>query len=435
MTESTRTPFVIGSSFHSAPLAVLEKIAISRDDLQSVVKELSGWIHTDDLAVLSTCNRTEIIGTTLDVARTRQQIVTYLNTVAENVTLQPEHLYCLTGVQAVSHLFNVVCGLDSMIIGETEIAGQLQFAFGVAKCEGLAGSYFVQLFDSAFRTNNRVRRETQIGEGTTSVARAAVHMARRIVGDLSDRRVLVLGAGETGTLACAYLNEEKATIFVANRTAEKAVRLAAEKGGTVVPFDRLEETLVDMDVVLLATGAKTPLITRQMIAQVQKRRRGELLVVVDISMPHNAEPEIQSVGNVFLFNMNDLKDMVAKSISRRAGEKLKAQQIVEEEVAAFFARQRTLEVGPIIAALRCTCEEMTAAELARFQNRLSDTDRQVFEQFAASLLNKILHLPTMAVRELATDQSGADGKATEKIAWFKKLFGLDKPKEERMRNK
>ena len=431
MTESTQTPFVIGSSFHHAPLDVLEKIAVGKDDLQSVVKELAGWLHTRDLAVLSTCNRTEIIGITADVDAVRNQIVTYFNTVAENVTLQPDHLHCHTGIAAVSHLFRVVCGLDSMILGETEIVGQLQFAFGVAQCEGLAGSYFVQLFDAAFRASKRVRKETRIDQGTTSVAKAAVHMARRIMGDLSERRVLVVGAGDTGALACTYLADEKASLYVANRTREKADLLAAQKGGTVVPFENIEDALTNIDVVFLATGAKTPLITKSLIARVQKKRRGELLLIVDISLPHNAAPEIQDIGNVFLFNMNDLKNMVAQSLSRRASETQHAMHIIDDEVSGFLTQQRTLEVGPLITALRTSYEEMTAAELARYKNKLSEADHAVFEQFARSLLNKLLHLPTMGARDLAQD----DASSHEKVQWFKALFGLDKPGAQRMRKK
>jgi len=431
MTESTKMLFVIGSSFHNTPLDVLEKIAIGKDHLQSVVKELSGWLDADDLAVLSTCNRTEIIGTTKDVPSVLRQIVTYFNTVSENIVLQPENLYTHTGADAVTHLFRVVSGLDSMIIGETEIVGQLQFAFGVSQCEGLAGNYFVQLFDAAFRANKRVRKETGIDQGTTSIAKAAVHMARRIMGDLSQQRTLIIGAGETGTLASTYFREEQATIFVANRTHDKAVHLASQTGGSTVSFDQIEDAIRNMDVVLLATGAKSPLITKEMIARVQKKRKGEMLLVVDISLPHNAEPEIADVGNVFLFNMNDLKDVVAKSLSKRAGEKQKAAAIIADEVAAFFARQRTLEVGPLIAALRQSFEDVTEKELSRYENRLSEADREVFEQFARSLVNKLLHLPTMGVRALADDEDAP----MEKAKWLERLFGLDKPLDERMRDK
>ena len=433
MTASTasRIPFVVGASFHTAPLDVLEKLAIGKDALQSVVKEISGWIHAEDLVVLSTCNRTEIIGTTADVAATEKQVATYFNTVSENVTILPEYLYCLTEHEAIGHLFRVISGLDSMMLGETEIVGQLQFAWEVSQCEGIVGSYFVQLFDAAFRTSRRVRGETGIDRGTTSVAKAGVHMARRIVGDLSRRHVLMIGAGETGTLTCTYLNEERAAIRVANRTHEKAVRLAAEVSGQVVPFEDLEEAIVGVDVVFLATSAKTPLLTKELVGRVQKRRRGELMVVVDISLPHNAAPDISDVGNVFLFNMNDLKEMVAKSLSKRAGEKKQAESIVRSEVDAFYARQRTMEVGPLIAKLRASYDYLSEQELARYENRLSDAEKQMLRQFAGGLVNKLLHLPTTGMREMA-----AENDATlEKVKWFEKLYGLDQSIENRMRKK
>lgn len=433
MTERTpdRIPFVIGSSFHTAPLDVLEKLSIGKDDLQSVVKEIAGWIHTTDLVVLSTCNRTEIIGTTTDVAATQTQVATYFNTVSNDVTILPEYLYCLTERDAIDHVFRVISGLESMMIGETEIVGQMQSAFGVAQCEGLASNYFVRLFDAAFRTGKRVRTETGIDRGTTSVAKAGVHMARRIVGDLSRRHVLMIGAGETGTLTCTYLNEERAAIRVANRTHDRAVRLAAAVGGQVVPFDQLEAAISAVDVVFLATGAKTPLLTGELITRVQKKRRGELLVVVDISLPHNASPEIADVGNVFLFNMNDLQEMVARSLSKRAGEKKQAEQIIAAEVDAFFARQKTLEVGPLIAKLRASYEYLSELELARYENRLSDAEKQLLRQFAGGLVKKLLHLPTVGVRELAMD----DDATLERVKWFEKLFGLDEPIENRTRKK
>ncbi|MBN2525820.1 MAG: glutamyl-tRNA reductase [Deltaproteobacteria bacterium] len=431
MVNVNRIPFVIGCSFHSAPMDVLGELAIGKDDLQSVVKEISGWIHTPDLVVLSTCNRTEIVGTTKDVDATKQQIATYFNTVSENAMIQPEYMYCHSEQAAVTHLFRVIGGLDSMMIGETEIVGQLQYAFGVSQCEGLATRFFVQLFDAAFRASRRVRGETGIDKGITSVAKAGVHMARRIMGDLSRRRVLIVGAGETGVLTGTYLSEENATIYVTNRSHEKAVRLAADAGGTVVPFDALENAIAGVDMVFLATGAKLPLVTRDLASRVQKRRKGEMLLIVDISMPPNAAPDIVDVGNVFLFNMSDLKDMVARSLSQRAKERKRAELIVAEEVALFYNRQRTMEVGPLIAQLRASFEDISARELAKYENRLSEAEKEVFRQFAGSLVNKLLHHPTVGVRELAEEA----GAPADKVQWFEKLFGLDKAPDVRNRRK
>ncbi|MBN2344270.1 MAG: glutamyl-tRNA reductase [Deltaproteobacteria bacterium] len=431
MTKLTKIPFVIGSSFHTAPLEMLEKLSIGKDELQSVIKEMAGWVQTEDLVVLSTCNRTEIIGSTEDIESTRQKIVTYLNTVCGDIELLPEHLYCHSENDAVAHLFQVASGMDSMIMGETEIIGQLQQAFAVSQCEGLVSNYFVQLFDAVFRTGKRVRTETDIDKGTTSVAKAAVHMSKRIVGDLAQKHVLMIGAGETGRLACTYLAEEQAVIFVANRTDEKARQLASEVNAAPVPFEDIASILTKVDVVYLATGAKTPLITKAMIADAQKKRKGELLLVVDISLPHNVDPSITDVGNVFLFDMNDLKEMVATSISKRTAEKKHAQCIVREETEAFFDRQRTLEVGPLIQALRSSFHEVSQQELERFENKFRTEDKALLEQFAQSIVNKLLHWPTMGVRELAHEQDAPFDKAQ----WFEKLFGLDKTVEERKSKK
>lgn len=431
MGQNKKIPFVIGSSFHVAPLEMLERLAVGKDELHSVVKEMSGWVQIEDLVLLSTCNRTEIIGTTDDMEATQKKIVSYLNTFCGDIQILPEHLYKYSGTQAVAHLFTVVSGMDSMILGETEIVGQLQHALATSQCEGLVTNYFVQLFDAMFKTNKRVRGETQIDQGTTSVAKAGVHMAKRIVGDLSKRSVLIIGAGETGSLVCTYLQEEKATLYLSNRTVEKANTLATKVGGSVIPFADVESFIPKVDVIFLATGSKTPLITREIVERGQKKRKGDILLIVDISLPHNADANVTDVNNVFLFDMNDLKEVVTKSMSKRAGEKQQAMRIVNEEVALFFEKQRTLEVGPLIASLRASFEALGKQERTRFENRFQAEDKEVLEQFTGSLINKLLHWPTMGVRELANDNEAS----FEKAKWFEKMFGLDKNFEERKNKK
>lgn len=426
-----KIPFVIGTSFNVAPLDVLEKLAITKDELASVLKEISSWAHMEDLVVLSTCNRTELLGTSTDVDATLKKITTYLNTFGENTHLLPKYLFCYRNQQAISHLFEVICGIDSMILGETEIVGQMQQAYNVSLNEGFVSTYFKQVFDAINRTNRRVRNETCIDKGTTSVAKAGVHMAKRIVGDLSKRAVLMVGAGETGSLVCSYLKEENAEIHVSNRTVEKAAQLAKQIDGHVVPFDEIETTLAKVDVIILATNAKTPLITYDMVARAQKKRKGELLLIVDISVPHNADVSVTNLGNVFLIDMNDLKEVVAQSISNRIGEKKKGLAIIEQEVELFYERQQTLEMGPLISQLRCSFESIRRQEITKYAHRFSDTDQEALEQFATSMVNKLLHWPTVGARELANDTNASFDKAK----WFEELFGLNKTAAQRKKKK
>jgi glutamyl-tRNA reductase len=412
---------VIGVNYYSAPLRVLESVAFGRDAVVPLLSELKQIPRVQEVVLLSTCNRTEIYCCAERDSLAPFAIRRWLLDRSAAGGLEERHVYHHMDQDAVRHLFAVVCGLDSMVLGETEIIGQVQQALNDAVDAGCARSGFISLFNAAFRTGHRARAETEIDRGTTSVASAAVHMARRVAGELSDVPALVIGAGDTGTLVTKYLKEQGARVCVVNRTMEKARGLAACMGGRAAALDGLEEELALADVVIACTSSPHPLVSQEMVERVQKRRHGRILCMVDICVPHNVEPGAADVSNVFCSTMSDIEEVVKRNLAKREAQKPLVAAIIAQEADRFERARRTLEVGPLIQRLRDSFEELRREELARFAHRIEQGDPAAAEDLTRSLTNKLLHFPTLAIRDLAQE-----GEAVEKARWLERLFGLDK---------
>jgi glutamyl-tRNA reductase len=332
------------------------------------------------------------------------------------------HCYAKHGRDAAHHLFRVAAGLDSMMLGEHQVLGQVKNSCELAEEAGTAGTMLMRLFHSGVYAGSRSRNETGIARGAVSVALAAVRMAAKVLGDLSRKQVLVIGAGETGTLVARHFTKERpAGLVVVNRTAERACTLADQLGGRARRFEELEEALREVDVVVSATAAPSAVIERAMLQAVMKTRRTRPLVVVDIASPRDVEPEAGDLDNVFLYDLDSLQSIVEQNREARAREVPKAERVVEDEVEHFMDWYRALQVKPMIRALRQSFEEIGEQEAQRHAKHFDETGREVLARYTRSLINKLLHHPTVRIKQV--DRTTSDGMAM--LSAVEELFKLE----------
>jgi glutamyl-tRNA reductase len=414
---SGREVFLVGLSHKSAPIEVRERVALSGDALRDAVAGLKGMDGVAEAMVVSTCNRVEVyvVGESLEPAR---------RFFLDRANEAHGHLYERQGFEAIRHLFRVSASLDSMVLGEQQILGQVKEAYGVASAAQAAGSYISRLCNRAFATAKRIRSETEIGRGASSVSQVAVELVEKIFGDLRGRAILLVGAGKMGALSAKALADLGADrILVTNRSAEKAAALARQVGGEAEPWDRLTQLLVSADVVLVSTGAPSYVVTRELTVSVMKARRQRSICFIDVAVPRNVDPACGDLSNVYAYDIDDLQKAVHETHAARAEEAIRAEGIVEAEVMAFARERETRAALPVLAALRRRAEEIGRAEaertLAQVGARLDEKGRKSVESMARAIVNKLLHDPTARLKEAAASgDSSLPGAAAE-------LFGLE----------
>jgi glutamyl-tRNA reductase len=396
---------LIGVSHHTAPVDVRERVAFEPEAAAELARALAG--DEGEAVCLSTCNRTELYVAGPGAER---RAVELLSEEAEGV------LYRRRDDEAARHLFRVAAGLDSQVRGETEILGQVRAAYAL----GAPGPLLDRLFREALRVGRKVRVQSPVGENAASAAAAAAVLAERVLGDLTDREVLVVGAGEIGSRAAARLAARGATIAsVANRGAERRERLAAHYGARAVGLDRVADALADVDVVVSATGSSGIVIGRDDVEAALASRERRPLLLVDLAVPRDVDPEVGSLPYAFLYDVDDLGETVGAGEDAAA----RAEEIVAEEAERFRAWQASRGVVPAIAALRGRAEEIRARELARAERRLGTLtaeQRRAVDALTAQIVNKLLHDPTVRLKEAAAGAEGVGYADT-----IRHLFGLD----------
>jgi glutamyl-tRNA reductase len=405
---------LVGTSHHHAPVEVRERLAVGG----GLVAELESF---GEAVCLSTCNRTELYLAGDDGAEARAvSVLTRLGGDA----LEPL-LYRLHGEAAALHLFRVAAGLDSLVPGEGEILGQVRAAYE----QGRVGPLLDRLFRQALHVGKRVRSETAIGESPSSVPAAAAALAQQVFGELAGRRVLVIGAGKTGEQAARSLLGRGAEISaVANRTASGAAELARRVGGKPILLEQVDEELAAVDVVVSATSSSDIVLRRDQVAAALPARRGVPLFLIDIAVPRDLDPLIDELDDCYLYNIDDLEEVVAASLAGRRREGESAEAIVAQEARRFGLWLASLDVVPAITQLRARAEEIRRAELTRAEGRLgrlSAADRSAVESLTSQIVNKLLHLPTVRMKEAA---AGADGAVYADAV--RRLFDLDDSNEE-----
>jgi glutamyl-tRNA reductase len=410
---------LVGTSHRLAPIEVRERMALEPWRAAELSEQLAGV--EGEAVCLSTCNRTELYLAHEDAAaaeRLAEDALATLSSLPES-QLEPV-LYRLQDKAAALHLFRVAAGLDSLVPGEGEILGQVRTAARI----GRTGPVLDRLFRQALHAGRRVRAETAIGESPASVSAASAALAQQVFGDLSDRSVLLLGAGKVAALAARNLVSRGASISaIANRGRERAEGVAGQVDARVVPLDGIREELADADVVVSSTGSESFLVTRDMVETVLRRRKGRPLFLIDLAVPRDIDPAVHELSGCYVYDIDDLEAVVSESLSGRRGEAARAEAMVAEEAERFHEWQSSLVVVPAITSLRARAEEIRSRELARVETRLerlSERERQAVESVTTQIVNKLLHLPTVRLKEAA---AGANGG--EYAQALRHLFGLD----------
>ena len=400
---------VVGLSHRTAPVELREQLAVSPTELHQAAASLRALPHVTEAMLVATCNRVEAYVTTDQAASAAQSVREFLAARAPGSGIS-DCLYEHRNDAAVRHLFRVTSSLDSMVIGEPQILGQVKEAFAAARAAGAVGPSLSRTIDRAFSAAKRIRTETGIATGSVSVASIAVDLATQIFGDLKDRRVLLLGAGKMALGAVRAMSQKGAKLAIANRNYERAVELAKEKGADAHPLENLPLLLPHVDVVLCSTGASRFVITPEMIQTAMKARRGRSLFLIDISVPRNVDPRIHAMDNVYLFDVDDLEREVARALGGRDGALQKAESILEEELHAYEVERRAGSIVPTVTALRERFRMVARAELEKSLGgrlkHLGEEERKSLESMVDAITNKLLHAPTSALRQGAATQDG-----------------------------
>ena len=414
----------LGVSHKTAPLDLRERLSLTEGRAVSALAELTaaGGIH--EAAAISTCNRTELY---LIVSDPVEAESTALGVLTRQAEIRPtellSHLYSLRGSEATRHLLQVTAGLDSMILGEAEIQGQVKRAYELAMVEGATGPVLNRLFRGALSAGGRAREETGISQTGVSIPSVAVELARRTLGDLSDRRVLVVGAGETAELvARALVARGVATVFVANRHYDRAIGLAQRFGGGAVRFDELPEQLGNADIVVSATNSPHHIVERDGLEAVMDQRPERPLLAIDLAVPRDIEPACREIAGVTVHDIDDVQQIVERNESGREAEARLAERILEAELDRFERWLGLQEVVPTISALREHGDEVVRRVLAENEGRwenLSDGDRERLEKMAKAIASRLLHEPTLRIRN-----SACSGESYFFLSALRELFGL-----------
>jgi len=415
-----------GLSHKTAPVHLREKLAIAETLLPRALRELQK-LGAAEAVVLSTCNRVEFAVSTSDDAEPGPVLDQFLSDWQVPRAAFDGHLYRFESRDAIQHIFRVAASLDSMVVGEPQILGQMKAAYAAAKTEGSVGGILESVLTRAFNAAKRVRSETGIGLMAVSVSYAAVELARRIFGSLSGHRVMIIGSGKMGELAAKHLRRSGANkIFVTNRTKERAEEMAKLFDGRAIDYTAFPAMLHEIDIVIASSGAPHFILTRDEMQRVIAQRRNKPMFLIDIAVPRNIDPAVNEIDGVFLYDVDDLAGVVNANLKERARQAEQAEAIIAEEVEQMVARLRIEEVAPTIVSLQEQLEEIRCAEVARAIRRMPGLSPDQREQIEAllegttrSIINKIAHGPISELRRNATDPEG-----DQAIEVIRKVFHL-----------
>ena len=412
---------IVGINHTSAPVEMREQVAFTPEQLVDALKNLAHHAHLSEVAILSTCNRTEVIATSPSLDT--QAIVNWLADYhGLNVTDLSPSIYEKLNKDGALHAVRVACGLDSMVIGEPQILGQVKEAYEHARRIGTLGTELQHLSQTTFRIAKRVRTETSIGENSVSVASTAVTLAGRLFSDLPACHILLIGAGDTSELVGRHLLSAGINqITIANRTLENARRLARELGGTAIDLQSIPAKLPEADIVIASTAARLPVLGKGVVERALKSRKHRPILMVDLAVPRDIEPEVAQLRDIYLYSVDDLQEIIEANLSDRLQAADAAEQIVTEEVSAYRSRHETRHVDATMVRFRALHENIKQEELIKALSRLERgvDPAEVMSQLANQLTNKFLHAPSAGIRDAASN--GND----ERLAAIRDLYDLD----------
>ena len=415
---------VLGLNHKTAPIEIRERLAFPEDRIETALHQVKSLTSLKENMILSTCNRVEIYAASREIENAILDLKHFLSRYhALSLKEFEKNLYSFVGEEAVKHIFRVASSLDSMVVGEPQILGQIKSAYNIAVESKTSGLILHRLLHRAFHVAKRVRTETKIGDRAVSVSFVAVELAKKIFETLEKKMVLLIGAGEMCELAARHLvSEGVEKVLVTNRTYERAVALAQEFKGEAIPFDEIGQGLKKADIVISATDSPQYLIHHDQVTKVIKDRKNRPIFFIDIADPRNIEPSVGDIENVYLYNIDDLKKVADENIKDRGKEAQKAESIVQEEVIKFVNWYHSLEVTPTIVALRKKFEEIRKKELEKtlsLHPNLSDKEKKSLEALTSAILNKILHTPSTLLK-----QSNEEAMADLYLDTLRTLFQL-----------
>ncbi len=419
---------VVGVSHHTAPIGVREQIAISAQSLPDVLADLVGRESVAEALVLSTCNRTEVVLVPVAGADPARAASAGIDVLSRRYRRAADFSYTHVGSQALHHLFRMTASLDSMVVGEPQILGQVKSAYELAHSNKTAGKVLHRVMGRAIRAAKRVRTETSIGSGQVSVPSVACDLARQIFGSLQRRTTVLVGSGEMAEAVAKLLRQDGSRVIVVGRNLERASDVAGPLGGEVRPLDQLSEALVAADVVISSTSAPSFVIDQRMVRDIRRARRGRSLFCIDLAVPRDIEPAVDKIDGVFVYNVDDFAKVVAESFAGRRKEASQAELIVAREAEAQLRWGETAQVTPTIVALRERFREVLGAELDKSLrsrlSHLSEKDVQALRRTFDAATNKLLHGPTSRLKTAAA--GATEGVAPEQlVASLVELFELE----------
>jgi glutamyl-tRNA reductase len=414
---------VLGVTHKTAGVDIRERLAFNGPKLEAGIFGLRDLPEVKEVAVLSTCNRVELYACVSNAAAASDRIKNFLADFHGILRADFEKaLFVHSDEEAVKHVFRVASSLDSMVLGEPQILGQIKDAFDFALGKKTTGVLLNKLMKKAISTAKRVRTETRIAENAVSISFAAVELAKKIFTNLSDKSFMLLGAGEMAELAARHLvNNGVRDVMVVNRTYERGCELAGEFDGKAVRFENFLQELVHADIIICSTGAPSYILLKDQMLKVMKDRKHRPVFIIDISVPRNIDPEINRIDDVYLYSVDDLQEVVDTNIKGRKMEAEKAERIIEEEVERFRRWMSSLDSVPTIVALRQRAEEIKREELEKFRGKFPDLEEEkakAVEYLTTAIINKLIHGPTVALKDDTEDRD-------ELIAMIKKLYGLN----------
>lgn len=412
----------IGISHHTAPVEVREKMWLPAEKVREILQALQAR-GVGEGVLVSTCNRTELYAVAPGGVTAESLRLFLTDRTDPGGHVRPQHFGTVTDAAAVAHLFSVAAGIDSMVIGDIQILGQVKEAFVIAQETGMLGPVTNRLLQAALHVGKRVRTETAICEGAVSVSYAAVELAGKIFADLSKKTALLIGAGETGELTLKHLSARGiGHVRIVNRTRAKAEALATEFGATVVEFDALLEALAGVDVVISSVAGTSHVLSAADLHRAMRQRANQPLFIIDIGVPRNVEPAARKIDNVFLYDIDALDAIVDRNVDKRRAELPHAGAIVQEETGAFLDWYNSLQVAPTIAEFRIALETIRQQEVERNANRFKPEDRELLDLVTKRIVNKILHTPTTVLKQSADDP--ASPRTLLRIDTLRELFGI-----------
>jgi glutamyl-tRNA reductase len=416
----------VGINHRTAPLEVREKLWFSSQEVRAAVQSLHEK-QLPECVLISTCNRTELYYTTRDDASNGTPLWTELVQHKGASGAGEDHFYSIGSLNAVKHLFNVASGIDSMVVGDIQILNQIKEAYAISHELAAMGSVMNRVFDTALRIGKRARTETEISSGAVSVSYAAAELASKIFSDLSKRAALLIGTGETGSLTAKHLvSRNVGTLLLANRTRKHAEALVPDLGGRVIDFEAILQEIDRVDIVICSIEAPSYVLSAQNLRQVMKARGNKPLFLIDLGVPRNIDPGVNSIENIFLHDLDALNRFVEKNLHHRTAEVPKVRQIVLDELIQFNRWYGSLEVNPTIEQLREHVEEIRRSEVEKHLRHFAPDEREELDILTKRIINKILHTPTVNLK--TEPESGSGERMRDRIHVVRHLFGLDKRK-------